>query len=586
MRSSADSGSPEARASTVPAAPVAGAADAGPIEIIDCADLILEIENKEMAQYVGGDEALTVAAIDTSLGISARHVRLLTALARLSLAKSRVGGAVVTPTLHWRPENQTEEIEVPRWKSVFRSLVQQLGDTVIGRKRLTPDFILVILKVLLDFRHVLSPAYVPKGQLRMSIKNRHISLAAERLLKNFFEGKSKPPNITAVVSLVHNELCTIKDPRTGHEFAPGARKTRSDAGSKRPRKQSGDTDSPCRMPQDVLDEYEALCGVSYAVVNKLAKFTDIPVDKVCAVLRLLRLNLPFSAAGFMCTPPVSGRTIEHWVQELGGALSENPIMQPAIRFNHMHEGWPWVTAQINCTTVPCRHRHSERTETDDGNTVVASRDRTYSGRHRDHVWKYEIYTTHQGLPFAFRGPVFGSIHDTKLFKSPGEPFVHAKKELFIADLGYQSCPHCLVHFRKGAKELTPLQRGFTRHHRKLRSRIERTFAWLDKFTIMSGTDHDQKFMRHAMTIILNTVFLAEYNAVRYPDAVGVLPAEERLQCDDCWCQSGCGVPPVIDKAELQTWAELPQFATDPHPDTKEPSKRKGRGESGGGSAPQ
>jgi hypothetical protein len=286
--------------------------------------------------------------------------------------------------------------------------------------------------------------------------------------------------------------------------------------------------------------------------------------------------LTFTAAGYLCSPPVDQRTIQRWFKDLAHAIKEKPILNPNMRFMHLHPSWPMVTAQVDCTTVACRHRHTvtmEDTESDaDGNVVSHKKDQTYSGKHRDHVWKFEVWTTHQGLPVAFRGPVFGSIHDAKVFHGAGEPFFHFEGELFLADGGYQGCGHCLVPVKKGVRnELTADQRRFNRHHRLLRSRVERTFAWLDKFRIMAMTDHDKDFMGDAMLIILSVTFLTAQRSRKYEDAEDALPSAEARTLTRCWCMAGCAVAPKVTPAQLLEWAAKPQFAEE-KPTTKPPRK--------------
>jgi hypothetical protein len=102
------------------------------------------------------------------------------------------------------------------------------------------------------------------------------------------------------------------------------------------------------------------------------------------------------------------------------------------------------------------------------------------------------------------GLVEGSVHDAKLNRDRGELFPHLKFELALTDSGYQGKEHCLVPFKKRVRvELPPDERRFNRHHRVLRSRVERTFAWLDGWRIFTYCDHELKFVDDALAIILN-----------------------------------------------------------------------------------
>eukprot|EP00760_Papus_ankaliazontas_P016750 PhM_4_TR16826/c2_g1_i5/m.47910 len=48
----------------------------------------------------------------------------------------------------------------------------------------------------------------------------------------------------------------------------------------------------------------------------------------------------------------------------------------------------------------------------DDDTVTRKVDSNYSGKHGRICFKFEVHVTVGGVPFFFRGPVAGSMHDT------------------------------------------------------------------------------------------------------------------------------------------------------------------------------
>jgi hypothetical protein len=186
-----------------------------------------------------------------------------------------------------------------------------------------------------------------------------------------------------------------------------------------------------------------------------------------------------------------------------------------------------------------------------------------------------VWTTHQGFPIAFHGPVHGSVHDARLHKyEPFKLFTHFKWERWLADLGYVGCSHTALPFK--GKKVTEDQKGFNRHHRKLRSRVERTFAWLDKWRVLHYADHDKEFIGHAFRIILNVTFVEmSGRPLPYQDE-GECAKMDRVtmpvdSSNMCWCRLGCEVPATVDPTVL---ADLPHFKENLRPTTKPPSKHR------------
>ena len=111
-------------------------------------------------------------------------------------------------------------------------------------------------------------------------------------------------------------------------------------------------------------------------------------------------------------PPVSIRALREDFSRTAKLLSSPHLMNPNLRFQH---GVPWlsdVTCIVDVTTIPCRAR-KKHTVWDSTRGEYVQKDATYSGKHHEHCFKVEFWMTLAGVPFFFRGPVNGTIHDAK-----------------------------------------------------------------------------------------------------------------------------------------------------------------------------
>ncbi len=115
------------------------------------------------------------------------------------------------------------------------------------------------------------------------------------------------------------------------------------------------------------------------------------------------------------------------------AVRDANIVDANIRFRVNDANFPFVTALVDGSPVPCRQK-----QTGDSNN--------YAPKYKVLAMKVELWTTVTGVPFAWRGPVSGSHHDTEIMQQP-LPFHHRRNELFLTDLGYVGCMHCLTPFK-------------------------------------------------------------------------------------------------------------------------------------------
>ena len=220
-------------------------------------------------------------------------------------------------------------------------------------------------------------------------------------------------------------------------------------------------------------------------------------------------------------------------------------MNPEPRFT---QGVSWlsdVTCMLDVTTIPCRARKPR--EAPDGTT----RGSTYSGKHRQHCFKVEVWLTLAGVPFFFRGPVVGSMHDAKIYMSTSVHrtplFTHHEDEMFLADLGYIGCAHCLVPYKKTGCGLTDDEKRVNERISLIRSRIERRFAHFDKFRFLHGTDHDISWVRDAFQIVSVVTYGLLATQPQYVfDSIINLSLKSTSDEGECLCSKGCGVVDGIE----------------------------------------
>eukprot|EP00760_Papus_ankaliazontas_P001030 PhM_4_TR10357/c6_g1_i1/m.80295 len=178
---------------------------------------------------------------------------------------------------------------------------------------------------------------------------------------------------------------------------------------------------------------------------------------------------------------------------------------------------------------------------------MRSIDQNYSGKHGLICLKFEMYVTVGGVPFFFRGPVAGSVHDARLYSQSEEPlFKHNPDEIFLGDLGYIGCAHFLCPFKKSSRQpLTTKKTIFNKNISNIRSRIERYFSFINIFRCFQFCDHNERWLKDAMTIVTNVMYCILANNVQYEVATDVnkdLLRTERL----CTCRD---VPPLDEYRE-------------------------------------
>ena len=195
-------------------------------------------------------------------------------------------------------------------------------------------------------------------------------------------------------------------------------------------------------------------------------------------------------------------------------LNNEKWIDPTVRFLCIPEGFPRCTCIVDGTPIPGRYR---------GDKVLSKRgkwiDENYSGKAGFIALNSEWWVTIEPvIPIAFRGLVPGRDHDMEFFRrfsDEGLPFWHSLAEMPMADAGYCGTYHLMVPFKAGERSLPDPQglRGhtpaaddligwvvdgtgefvksrpikgesvtyksyFNHIFSRLRSRIERFFAWM------------------------------------------------------------------------------------------------------------
>ena len=164
-----------------------------------------------------------------------------------------------------------------------------------------------------------------------------------------------------------------------------------------------------------------------------------------------------------------------------------------------------------------------------------------------HCFKVEFWLTLARAPFFFRGPVVGSLHDASISKNTGDHktflFDHHKNEMFLADLGYIGCDHCLVPYKSSRKKkVSNAEHKVNQRVSLIRSRIERSFSHFDKYRFFWGTDHDLSWLKDALQIVLVVVYGLLADEPQYDLDTTINSALRTIDCaKECWCSKGCGV---------------------------------------------
>jgi hypothetical protein len=273
--------------------------------------------------------------------------------------------------------------------------------------------------------------------------------------------------------------------------------------------------------------------------------------------------------------PVTEKTLRNDFARIGLLFNNQGFMDPMLRFAHGMSALPGVTGMLDGMVVKCRDLERGYKDDDDSKKV----DRTFSGKHRIHCYKFEVFVSLLGVPLFFRGPVRGSVHDAALFKKNcvgSRPlFHHHKEEMWLGDLGYIGCEHCLVPYKKSSKSkgLDDTQKSYNDRHGLVRSRVERFFKCMREYRVFQETEHHPQFLKDCAALVLNIMYLTTANAPHYNDCEGNindgLHREIRTKGSPgiCWCSGGCGVMKSVRQGTLH--AEITAMDYNP----KKPAKR-------------
>jgi hypothetical protein len=266
----------------------------------------------------------------------------------------------------------------------------------------------------------------------------------------------------------------------------------------------------------------------------------------------------------LCGTAISSRQARRMYEEVAAACATLPA--PALRFRHTEAHLPCATCIVDGTVVRCRsHRSEIVVQKKSGQQWIECKppasihcspeeeawfealvdravqerdpayrlcrvDRTYSGKHCVRAWKFHVFCTLRGVPFAFAGPVPASQHDKKLYDG-ARMFEHKEDEVVLADLGYVGARHCVVPFK--GRDLTDEQRRFNTVFGLVRSRIERMFAYFDLFRIFTHTDLQEENVKHAMEIVVAVMYCILAKDPQYEGTdTAEAPEGQRCHCNN------------------------------------------------------
>ena len=267
-------------------------------------------------------------------------------------------------------------------------------------------------------------------------------------------------------------------------------------------------------------------------------------------LLLLRMNLTWDGLAAISDAGVGEREHRRRAKAVFDFCSDPWAVDLETRFNSCDDRLPWVTCIVDGFPVPCRATGGPHT-TQQGRSTL----KNYSGKYRIRCWKMELFTDLQGTPLFVRGPLNGKDHDRSFALESGPiPFVHDPRELVLADSGYFGVEHYLLPLKKNDKEgdvvlcmaeggeLVGTTQGkpvsvrtyWNKSHSIFRSRVERRFAWWERWRFTQMCSHGPEFVRDAFKLI---VCLEHYFAVRGtrpynidPDAKGLARWENATRC--------------------------------------------------------
>lgn len=131
----------------------------------------------------------------------------------------------------------------------------------------------------------------------------------------------------------------------------------------------------------------------------------------------------------------------------------------------------------------------------------------------------------------------------RIFKETPK-FQHLEGEYFLADLGYVGASHCVHEYKATEIHLDDVE-VFNHHVHIVRSRIERTFGWMDRYHMFWGTDREDaavsEFVYLAFAVEQHRRFAEEPKyEVHYP--LGA-PTAWNL-APKCACKFDCGAATV------------------------------------------
>lgn len=117
----------------------------------------------------------------------------------------------------------------------------------------------------------------------------------------------------------------------------------------------------------------------------------------------------------------------------------------------------------------------------------------HSGKKRKFTVKTQIATTKKGFIVHVSPVVGGRTHDYKIFKKSGLPQLVPRESIVYGDSGYQGIKKdypdlaVLIPFKRhrGKKTLARSEKLFNKKQRKVRIRVENTFAKIKKFEVLN-----------------------------------------------------------------------------------------------------
>jgi hypothetical protein len=307
-------------------------------------------------------------------------------------------------------------------------------------------------------------------------------------------------------------------------------------------------------PGKQVERFRQLTGLDLADIEVFSLRVGVSWEKCADAILILKLGCSAEQLAALSFRGVSERQLRRDFVEVGEAVEAKwgSLVDPTVRFSHTWWGMPFVTCAVDGTVVPCRATGGERI-TQTGKRTIQN----FSGKYRIRCKKFEVWVTMYGVPFAFRGLIFGAEHDVWFWEHTVFPFPHKENELFLGDSGYFGWQHFLLPFKKneaagavvlrqvGGKDLT-VRRYWNKCHSKWRSRVERLFAFIDGWAFSRNCQHGDTWLKLAYGILvafLHGLMLAKPNSY-----------DEHLGGAENWAGSVRCAP--CEKADRTELAEL------------------------------